>query len=212
MRALSRPRHSDGATIRARSVVLAQGVTYRRLGIEQLESLVGAGVYYGAAVTEAPAMRGENVYVVGGGNSAGQAALHLAKFASRVTLLVRGETLAESKSKYLIDDITRTTNIQIEFGSQIVDGGGDGHLEWLAVASREDGATRRFAARALFVLIGAQPATGWMPKGIAWTRGDLCLRDGMLRTPANGVWVASLTPLKPVFPAYLPLGISDTDL
>jgi thioredoxin reductase (NADPH) len=158
---------SDGTTFRSRSVVLAQGVSYRRLGIDALEALVGAGVYYGAAVTEAPAVRGKEVFVVGGGNSAGQAALHLAKFASHVTLLVRSSSLAESMSEYLIDDMRRNPHISIEFGCEVSDGGGVRDLEWLSITDRAGGTTRKVAASALFVLIGAVPATDWLPPELA---------------------------------------------
>jgi thioredoxin reductase (NADPH) len=158
---------SDGSEIRARSVVLAQGVAYRMLGIEPLEALLGAGVYYGAAVTVAPDTRGKRVFVVGGGNSAGQAALHLSKFASHVTVLVRSASLAESMSDYLIEDIKVNPNISVQYNGEIVDGGGDGRLEWLSIRDRTEGITERVEADAVFILIGAIPATGWLPDEIA---------------------------------------------
>ncbi|HYI45899.1 MAG TPA: NAD(P)/FAD-dependent oxidoreductase [Actinomycetota bacterium] len=154
---------SDGTTIQARSVILAQGVSYRRLGIQPLENFVGAGVYYGAAVTEAPATRGQDVFVVGGGNSAGQASVHLSRFALRVSLLVRGNSLADSMSEYLIAEIEARPNISVEFGCQIVDGGGDTKLEWIQLEDLKSGARRRADAQSLFVLIGAVPATDWLP-------------------------------------------------
>jgi thioredoxin reductase (NADPH) len=158
---------SDGTVLRGRSVVLAQGVTYRRLGIKDLEALVGAGVYYGAAVTEAPSTRDSKVFVVGGGNSAGQAAIHLSKFASHVTLLVRGDSLAASMSEYLITEMQLAPNISIDFDCQIVDGGGDTSLEWIAIKELGSGMIRRAEAHALFVLIGAVPATDWLPPELA---------------------------------------------
>ena len=158
---------SDGTTVDARAVVLAQGVTYRRLGIESLESLVGAGVYYGAAVTEAPSVRGKDAFVVGGGNSAGQAAVHLSKFARSVTVLVRGSSLAESMSEYLIEELRRARNIIVEFDCEIVGGGGDRHLERLEIRDRSSGDTRSVDAYGLFVLIGATAATKWLPQGVA---------------------------------------------
>ena len=104
---------SDGSVLSARSVVIATGAAYRRLGIPRLEDLQGRGVYYGAAVSEAPAMHGRNVFVVGGGNSAGQTALHMAKWAARVTVLVRGESLADSMSDYLVREIDAAPNVDV---------------------------------------------------------------------------------------------------
>ena len=116
---------ADGSEAVARAVMVAAGVEYRRLGIPALERLVGAGVFYGAAGVEAPAMAGEEVYVVGGANSAGQAALHLAKFAARVTLLVRGESLAAGMSDYLIRQIESTPNVEVRLRTRVVDGHGE---------------------------------------------------------------------------------------
>ena len=158
---------SDGTSLRGRSIILALGVSYRRLGIPSLENLMGAGVYYGAAVTEAPSTRGTDVFVVGGGNSAGQAALHLSKFASRVTLLVRGGSLAESMSEYLIEEMRRKPNIAIHFGCELVDGGGDARLEWIEIKDLKTGERRREKVQSIFVLIGAEPATQWLPPEIA---------------------------------------------
>ena len=115
----------DGTTITARAVVLAPGATYRRLGIPRLEALTGAGVFYGATVSEATAVTGATVFVAGGGNSAGQAAVHLAKYARHVTLLVRGSHLARSMSEYLITEVAGTSNIDIRTDVEIVDGHGD---------------------------------------------------------------------------------------
>ena len=153
---------SDGSEVVSRAVILATGVSYRRLGIPTLDRLIGAGVFYGAAGAEAPAMVGEDVFVVGGANSAGQAALHLARFAARVTLLVRGESLADGMSEYLITQIKATSNILIRLKTRVIDGRGAHRLETLVL---EDGATGRreeVAAAALFVLIGAEPRTDWL--------------------------------------------------
>jgi thioredoxin reductase (NADPH) len=153
---------SDGQEVTSSTVILATGVTYRRLGIPTLDRLIGAGVFYGAAGVEAPALVGEEVFVVGGANSAGQAALHLAKFAARVTLLVRGTSLAAGMSDYLINQITATSNVAIRLNTRVVDGRGEQRLEALVV---EDGTTRQreeVAAAALFVLIGAEPRTDWL--------------------------------------------------
>ncbi|AUI52937.1 FAD-dependent oxidoreductase [Arthrobacter crystallopoietes] len=173
---------SDGTTVRGRTVVVATGVDYRRLGIPQLEELVGRGVFYGATVSEAPSMAGKHVCVVGGGNSAGQAALHLAKYAKKVSLLVRGPTLAVSMSDYLIAQLEATRNVAIRYGTEVV-GVRDleGFLAAVDVAGRgaaDAGPIEEIEAGGLFVLIGSVPRTSWLP--------DTVQRDpsGFLRTGA----------------------------
>jgi thioredoxin reductase (NADPH) len=153
----------DGNAIASRAVVLATGVTYRRLGVPALDALTGAGVFYGAAAPEAQAMTGEEVYVVGGANSAGQAALHLARYARRVTLLVRGSSLAATMSDYLVREIDAAANIGVRFGAEAVGGGGDRRLARLVLRDRRTGGTETVPAAGLFVLIGAEPHTGWLP-------------------------------------------------
>jgi thioredoxin reductase (NADPH) len=157
-----------GETV-ARTVVIATGVSYRTLGIPSLDRLVGMGVFYGAATAEAQAMEGERVAVVGAGNSAGQAALHLAKHAARVTVLVRGESLAASMSDYLIREIETNARIEIRLRTRVVEGRGEDRFEGLVL---EDGAGRReeVPATALFLLIGAEPHTEWL--------GEVFQRDG----------------------------------
>jgi thioredoxin reductase (NADPH) len=152
---------SDGSEVTSRAVVLATGVAYRRLAIPALERLVGNGVFYGA-VSEARAMRGEEVFVVGAGNSAGQAALHLAEYAERVTILVRGESLADSMSAYLIDELAVTPNIEIRVGTTLEDGRGEHRLEGLVLMDQATGQVEMVDAAALFVLIGAEPRTAWL--------------------------------------------------
>jgi thioredoxin reductase (NADPH) len=158
---------ADGGTLQTRTVVLATGVAYRRLAIPAIEDLVGLGVFYGAAMSEAPTLAGEHVVVVGGGNSAGQAAMHLARFAAQVTVLVRSDSLAASMSEYLITSIDRTPNIEVRNHTAVTDGGGAGHLEWIDVEDTRSGATERVATRGLFVLIGADPCTEWLPDAVA---------------------------------------------
>jgi thioredoxin reductase (NADPH) len=158
---------SDGSVLAARTVIIATGATYRRLGIPALEDLQGRGVFYGAAVSEAPAMRGRNVFVAGGGNSAGQAALHLAKWAKQVTILVRTESLADSMSDYLIREIDAAPNVNVCYHVQVADGTGTGHLESLVLADTASGQRRSVPADALFVLIGAQPRTQWLGEAVA---------------------------------------------
>ena len=158
---------SDGSVLAARTVIIATGATYRRLGIPGLEDLQGRGVFYGAAVSEAPAMRGRKVFVAGGGNSAGQAALHLAKWAKQVTILVRAQSLADSMSDYLIREINAAPNVNVCYHVQVADGTGTGHLESLVLEDTTSGARRSVPADALFVLIGAQPRTQWLGEAIA---------------------------------------------
>lgn len=157
---------SGGPGVTARSVVIATGVSYRRLGIASLEALVGAGVYYGAAVSEAQALAGEHVCVVGGGNSAGQAAVHLAKYASQVTMLVRSASLAASMSSYLIGEIEADPRIDIRYEAELTGGRGEGQLEAVTVVDRAAGVEEELPVAALFVLIGAEPRTGWLPAEI----------------------------------------------
>jgi thioredoxin reductase (NADPH) len=175
---------SDGTEVAGRAAIIATGASYRRLGVPSLEALQGTGVFYGAAVAQAQGMKGQEVYVVGGGNSAGQAARHLSKHARRVTLLVLGESLAAHMSQYLIEEIEATENIQVRLNTRVIDGGGQGRLEHLVLKDRASGLTETFPAAALFVLIGARPHTEWLPeevmrdeRGYIITGNDL-LRDG----------------------------------
>lgn len=146
----------------ARAVVIATGVTYRRLGVPALDRLLGMGVFYGAAAAEARAMAGEHVVVVGAGNSAGQAALHLARFAARVTLLVRGESLVASMSDYLIRELATTARIDVRLRTRVVDGSGEHRLETVVVEDGGTGGRESIPAAAMFVLIGAEPRTEWL--------------------------------------------------
>jgi thioredoxin reductase (NADPH) len=156
---------SEGRQLRAATVILAIGATYRRLGIPSLEELIGAGVFYGGPVSEGHAMAGKDVYVVGGANSAGQAALHLARFARRVTLVVRGDSLA--MSHYLLQQLEATPNADLRTGTAVVGGGGVGRLDHLVLENRGDGERQTVSADGLFVLIGSDPRTGWLPAEIA---------------------------------------------
>lgn len=153
--------------VAARTVILATGATYRRLGVPGLEELNGAGVYYGGPVSEAPAVSGKEAYVLGGGNSAGQAALHLARYASRVVLLVRAESLTAGMSDYLVRGIKASPNIVVRTGTEVADGGGAGRLQQLVLRETRSGQREQVSADALFVLIGAHPHTGWLPREIA---------------------------------------------
>jgi thioredoxin reductase (NADPH) len=161
---------SDGSEARANAVVLATGIEYKRLGMPALEELVGTGVFYGASVSEARAHRGQEVYVVGGGNSAGQAAVHLARYAARVTILVRRADLTETMSRYLIDEIDQSENIGVRPHTEVCGGRGDGTLEAVELRDCRTGETETAAAAALFVMIGAQPHTSWLPETVCRDR------------------------------------------
>ena len=165
----------DGSQIRSRAVILATGVSYRRLGIAELEPLAGAGVFYGASTIEAQAVAGKPVFVVGGGNSAGQAALHLAKYAGQVTLLVRSRSPAASMSDYLKREIGSAANVHVRYRSEVAGGGGDGRLEHLLIRDRDSGQTETVPAAGLFILIGAKPFTGWLPDTIRRDRWGFIL-------------------------------------
>jgi thioredoxin reductase (NADPH) len=166
---------SDGCEARAKSVIVATGVSYRRLGIPSLDRLLGAGVFYGTASSEAAAMAGEQVYVLGGGNSAGQAALHLAKFADRVTILVRGDSLHTSMSEYLITEIEANPVIEVRFHTRVIEGAGEHHLEMLTFEDCHSGERLVVDAAALFVLIGAEPRTEWLPDSVQRDEGGYIL-------------------------------------
>jgi len=157
---------ADNGQITARTVVLATGASYQRLGIPRLEALLGAGVFYGGGITEAPAMAGQEAFVVGAGNSAGQAAVFLAKYATRVTMVVRGDGLAASMSDYLVKKIEATENIIVRPRTVVIGGGGDGRLQELVLRDESTGWTETVPAAALFVLIGAKPRTSWLPERI----------------------------------------------
>jgi len=152
----------DGGRVAARAVILATGVTYRRLGLPDLDRLVGAGVFYGAAGVVAPAITGEDVYVVGGANSAGQAALHLARYAARVTILVRGPSLAAGMSHYLVRQIAATPNVVVRLRTQVVGGCGAARLEGLVLADQQERRQEQVPAAAVFIMIGAEPRTDWL--------------------------------------------------
>ena len=158
---------SEGATVRSRAVLLATGATYRRIGVPELEALNGAGVYYGSAASEASRVMGRDVYILGGANSAGQAALYLARFARHVTLVVRGESIDAGMSRYLVRQIDATPNLTVRVGTEVVGGGGNARLEQLVLRNRADGREETVGADALFLMIGAQPHTDWLPPAIA---------------------------------------------
>ncbi|HWA95753.1 MAG TPA: FAD-dependent oxidoreductase [Terracidiphilus sp.] len=196
---------ADGREVASHIVLLATGVQYRMLTIPGAERLTGRGIYYGAALVEAAACKDEEVYVVGGANSAGQAALHFAQFACKVVILVRGEGLSATMSKYLIDEIQRTSNIIVQTKTQVLEASGNEHLEKLRLLGPEG--EYEVPATSLFVFIGAAPRVEWLPanvqkdeKGFLLAGPDLD-RDGengwhekrdpyLLETSIPGVFVA----------------------
>ncbi len=157
---------SESGRVRARAVLLATGASYRRLGVPALEALNGAGVFYGGPTSEAPGMAGQDAYVLGGANSAGQAALYLARYARHVTLVVRAQSLGAGMSHYLVRQVEATTKLQVRLGTEIVGGGGDGWLEHLVLRDRAQGSEERVDADGLFLMIGARPHTEWLPPEI----------------------------------------------
>ena len=166
--------------IEARSVIVATGVSYRRLEAEGLAELTGRGVYYGATASDAPQCQGDDVYIVGAANSAGQATLSLARFAKRVRLLVRGPALERTMSQYLVERIMAAPNVEVLTRTEVVGAHGEGHLESLTLANRETGTTEEVPASWLFIFIGAAPRTDWLgaevvrdDKGFVVTGHDL---------------------------------------
>jgi thioredoxin reductase (NADPH) len=188
-------RLQDRTELHASTVVIATGIEWRRLGIPRLEALVGSGVFYGAAVSESRAMQGQDVFIVGGGNSAGQTTLHLAKHARAVTLLVRGDSLAKSMSSYLVRAIESTPNVVVRYRTEVVDGAGNGSLEHIKLADRASNTVEEVSAAALFIMIGGEPHTHWLPDEIERdTQGYLVTGRDLLKQP-NVHWEHDREPL-----------------
>jgi thioredoxin reductase (NADPH) len=195
---------TDGGGVRARAVVVSSGVTYRKLGVPSVEDFVGLGVFYGSAMTAAREMEGNDVVVVGGGNSAGQAAIHLSRFARSVTILVRRESLASTMSSYLIGEIEYNPRITVLPCSEVVEGAGDGRLEEIAVRDTRTGEVSRRGCTGLFLLLGAEPHCDWLPPSVLRDERGFVLtgRDVPSRHWADGLPPANLeTTLPGVFAA-----------
>jgi thioredoxin reductase (NADPH) len=160
-------RLAGGRVSHARAVLITTGVSYRRLNAPGLDSLLGAGVFYGATASESSAFGGEHVFIAGGANSAGQAAVNLARYARQVTIVIRGDSLAARMSRYLNDQITATANIDVRTSTQVAAAEGSGRLEALTLTDTKTGSTATVPASALMVLIGAVPHTGWLPPHIS---------------------------------------------
>ncbi len=200
---------ADGTEIGCKAIVIATGVSYRKLDVPGVDRLHGAGVYYGAAMTEGESCRNEDVYLVGGANSAGQAAMYFSKFARQVLMLVRGDSLSATMSRYLIDQIQVTENIHVETRSQVLEVHGTERLEAISVLCVDSGETHQVAATSLFIFIGAAPRTDWLAgvldrddRGFILSGADL-VRDGkhpkgwrldrdpwLLETSVPGIFVA----------------------
>jgi thioredoxin reductase (NADPH) len=170
--------------ISCHALILALGVAWRRLDVPGIERLTGAGVYYGAAQTEAMSCKDEDVYIIGGANSAGQAAMYFSKYASHVTMLVRGESLSISMSQYLIDQIAETSNITVKTYTSVIEVKGEKCLEAITIKNNRTGEIQTLPATSLFIFIGAAPRTEWLDgivqrddRGFILTGPDL-LRDG----------------------------------
>ena len=186
----------DGATeIEARAIIVATGVSYRRLAADGLDELTGRGVYYGAIASDASQCQGDEVYVVGAANSAGQAVLNLARFARRVVLVVRGATLADSMSQYLIERITSAPNIEVRYRTEVVACRGDGHLEELTLADRDSGAREDVPSSWLFVFVGASPRTEWLgPDVVRDDKGFLVTGQDLLAPGLGRTWPLARPP------------------
>ena len=182
---------ADGHQIAAKAVIIATGIAWRRLGVPRLEALIGSGVFYGSAGSEARAMEGRDVFVVGAGNSAGQTALYLARYARQVTMLVRGDSLARSMSDYLTREIEATTSITVRLHTEITDGHGSDHLDTLTLHDSLHDRTEQIPAAALFVLIGGEPRTQWLPEAIQLECGYILTGRDVVRDGAASVAVAA---------------------
>ncbi len=178
--------------VRARTIILATGVTWRRLAIEGFDQLIGKGIYYGAARSEASATHGLDIHLIGGGNSAGQAALYFANHARRVTLVVRGDALEKSMSRYLIEQLGGKSNVTVQVGSEVVAAHGDTHLRAIDIRDGVSAQVRRHDCGGLFVFIGADAETGWLPADIACDkRGYVLTGDDVVKA---GCWPHSRDP------------------
>ena len=199
---------AGSSSVTARTVIVASGVTWRRLGVPSLEALQGAGVFYGAASSDAAPTDGAEVFIIGAGNSAGQAAVHLARSAANVTLVVRGERLGASMSDYLVRQLEQTPNIRIMLRSEVIDGTGAGRLRTLTLRDRARGMIEEVSADALYVMIGAHPHTEWLAgtvarddQGYTLTGVDIGSSDGMDGWPLERAPMLLETSLPGVFAA-----------
>jgi thioredoxin reductase (NADPH) len=185
-------RLDDAGQLEARALLVATGVSYRRLDAPGLVALTGRGVYYGATASEAIQCQGDDVYVVGAANSAGQAALNLARYAKRVVLVVRGGALENTMSLYLVSRIQAMANIEVRLRSEVVSARGDGHLEALTLVDRDTQAEEEVATSWLFVFIGASPRTDWLGSAVVRDeKGFVVTGQDLLAASRSGSWPLS---------------------
>jgi thioredoxin reductase (NADPH) len=186
----------DGSgEIEARALIVATGVSYRRLGAAGLDELIGRGVFYGVTASEASQCQGDDVYIIGAANSAAQAALNLSRFAKRVVLVVRAATLTNTMSQYLVERIASTTGIEVRYHSEVVAGRGDDHLEALTLVDRDSGVTEEVSSSWLFVFIGASPRTEWLgPEVVRDERGFVVTGQDLLGPAHANRWPLSRAP------------------
>ena len=177
---------SDGQEVTCSVCLIATGVSYCKLNVPGADQFSGTGVYYGAAQTEAMSCKGETVYIVGGANSAGQAAMHFARYAEKTHMLVRGDSLEKSMSKYLIDQITKTPNIVVETCTEVIGTSGNGHLECLLLKTPRGQESRQTSS--LFIFIGAEPKTDWLPAELARDAKGFVLAGPDLKTRSTVKW------------------------
>jgi thioredoxin reductase (NADPH) len=159
-------RLNDGTELSCHAMLLATGVQWRKLDVPGMDRLQGAGVYYGGSMTEAPSCKDEEVYIVGGANSAGQAAMSYSQYARRVVMLVRGDSLGATMSQYLVDQVKNTANIHVEYRTRVVEVHGNDHLEAVSLTCNHTGTVSRVPASSMFVFIGAEPRTSWLDGAI----------------------------------------------
>ena len=177
-----------GDYVEARAVVLASGVSWRTLDVEGIDRFVNAGVYYGAARTEALGVRGHDIYLIGAGNSAGQAAMFFSNYARTVTLVVRGDSLAKSMSDYLIKELATRDNVRYELRSEVVAAYGSDHLEAIDVLDRDSGVRSRRETSAVFVFIGADAQTDWLPPEVLRDERGFVLTGVRMQRAAGSAW------------------------
>jgi thioredoxin reductase (NADPH) len=189
-------RLARGSEVSGHSIIIATGVAYRRLEAPGIENLTGRGVYYGAALVEAQQLAGQDAYLVGGANSAGQAAVYFARYARRVTLIVRADRLEKSMSSYLIDQIRAIPNIRVELSSEVVAASGQEHLEAITISDRRSGSQEQVAADFLSIFIGAYPHTDWLAGAVARDeRGFIVTGHELLRDGFSPRWALERQPL-----------------
>ena len=189
----SRQVHLDGGDVlHARTIILACGVSWRRLALDGFDRLAGKGISYGASRSEAPDTHGQDVHIVGSGNSAGQAALFFSMHARTVTILCRGDTLTKSMSRYLIDQLATRANVEVRFSAEVAAVHGDASLEAIDVRDRATGAVARLASGGLFIFIGADAETGWLPDDITRDPKGFVLTGTDMRT--RGRWTLDRDP------------------